>query len=133
MIIEDENLFRDNKDRTGIPTSIQFIAKEIFDVINEIKMDFRQTIGIDTAGVEKAERVNTLEIESNEQATQNVLQIMKSQRELAAEAINAFFSLDIKVTVVGEKEAEEKEEELEDEEEEGEEFGISNGRIKELT
>lgn len=127
LIIADDSLFKDNKDRTGIPTQIQFIAKEIFDVINEIKMDFRQTIGIDTAGVEKAERVNTLEIESNEQATKNVLQIMLSQRKQAVEAINEFFEENISVDVIGG--SKEENTEVENEEEEEETFGISNGRI----
>lgn len=104
FIITDKELFTDNKDKAGEPTNIPFIAKDIFDVKNEIMMDFRQTVGIDTAGVEKAERVNTLEIESNEQHTQTVLQIMKEQREMAVENINAFFNLDVKVSVRGEQE-----------------------------
>ena len=104
FIVVDKMLMQDNMDKTGKPTDIPFIAKELYDVMNEIMMDFHKTIGMKTAGVEKAERVNTLEVRSNEQYTMTVLQIMKEQREMAVEAINAFFGLDVKVSVLGEEE-----------------------------
>ena len=100
FIIVDKDLFIDNKDKTGEPTNIPFIVKDLFDVKNEIMMDFHQTVGIDTAGVEKAERTNTLEIQSNTQYTKTVLQIMLEQREKAVEAINKFFGLNISVSVL---------------------------------
>lgn len=100
FIIADKSLFTDNADRTGLPTGIPFIGKELHDIINEIKMQFRQTVGFDTAGVEKAERVNTLEIESNTQHTKTVLQIMLEQRQKACEAINAFFGESISVDII---------------------------------
>lgn len=99
FIIADKSLFTDNADRTGLPTGIPFIGKELHDIINEIKMQFRQTVGFDTAGVEKAERVNTLEIESNTQHTKTVLQIMLEQRQKACDAINAFFGESISVDI----------------------------------
>jgi hypothetical protein len=58
-------------------------------------------VGFNTAGVDKAERVNTLEIKSNDQHTQSVLQIMLQQREMACEAINAFFGTSISVELFG--------------------------------
>lgn len=100
FIIADKSLFTDNADRTGVPTGIQFIGKELHDILNEIKMQFRQSVGFDTAGVEKAERVNTLEIESNTQHTKSVLQIMLEQRQKACEAINAFFGTTITVDIL---------------------------------
>jgi len=102
FIVVDKELFIDNKDKAGEPTNIPFIVKDLFDVKNEIMMDFHKTVGIDTAGVEKAERTNTLEIQSNVQYTKTVLQIMKEQREKAAEAINAFFGLNVQVRVLAE-------------------------------
>src|SRR5699024_363903 len=87
---------------TGLPTDISYIGKELMDTHNEIMMKFRQTVGIDTAGVDKAERTNTLEIMSNEQHTLTVLEIMKEQREIACDNINAFFGTSISVTTVGE-------------------------------
>lgn len=101
FIISDKSLYADNKDRTGIPSGIKFIGKELMDVQNEIMMKFRQTVGIDTAGVDKAERVNTMEIQSNDQHTKTTLQIMLEQRQIAADNINAFFGQNVSVKVVG--------------------------------
>jgi hypothetical protein len=100
FIITDKSLYTDNKDRTGLPTDIKFIAKELMDVYNEIMMKFRETVGFTTAGVEKAERVNTLEINSNQQHTQTVAQIMLQQREIACETINKFFNTNISVELL---------------------------------
>lgn len=102
-IIVDKNLFVDNRDRTGVPTNIKYLGKEIMDTQNEIMMKFREMVGIETTGVEKAERVNTLEVRSNYQHTQTVLEIMKSQREIACDNINAFFGTAISVHVIGEE------------------------------
>lgn len=100
FIITDKSLFTDNKDRAGLPTGIQFIGKELMDVQNEIMMKFRETVGFNTAGVDKAERVNTLEVKSNDQHTQSVLQIMLQQRQIACDAINAFFGTSLSVQLV---------------------------------
>ena len=78
-------------------------------------MKFKQTVGFDTAGVEKAERVLQAEIDSNTQHTKSVLQIMLEQREKACEAINAFFGTNMTVALVGQKELEEQAEEAEEE------------------
>jgi hypothetical protein len=103
FIISDKNLYTDNKDRTGVPTNITFIGKELMDVQNEIMMKFRQTVGFNTAGVDKAERVNTLEIQSNNQHTQSVVQVMLEQRQIACEAINAFFGASLSVDLIEEE------------------------------
>lgn len=97
FILVDKKLFVDNKDRAGVPTSIPYIGKELMDSLNEIMMKFRETVGFNTAGVEKAERVNTLEIQSNNEHTYSVLQIMLNQRKIACEAANEFFGLDMSV------------------------------------
>lgn len=123
FVIADKDMFKDNTERTGVPSGIDFIAKDLYDVKNEIKMDFRQTVGFDTAGVEKAERVNTLEIKSNDQHTATVLDVMLRQREIAVESINAFFGTDITVSLTGQDEIDEQEELFEGE---GEEFGTSD-------
>jgi hypothetical protein len=104
FIITDKSLFTDNKDRAGLPTDIQFIGKDLLDVHNEIMMKFRQTVGFDTAGVDKAERTNTLEIQSNDQHTKTVLQIMLQQRQIAVESINAFFGTEIEVDIFAKEE-----------------------------
>ena len=98
-IILDKKMTESNRDRSGVPTGVPFQVKDLMDVMNEINMQFRQTVGFDTAGVDKAERVNTLEVESNGQHTSTVLDIMLQQRELAVENINAFFGTDITVSI----------------------------------
>jgi hypothetical protein len=103
FIITDKSLFTDNKDRAGLPTGIPFIGKDLIDVQNEIMMKFRETVGFDTAGVDKAERVNTLEVQSNDQHTKSVLRIMLQQREIACESINAFFGTNISVELYAEE------------------------------
>lgn len=127
FIITDKSLFTDNKDRAGLPTDIKFIGKELMDVQNEIMMKFRETVGFTTAGVDKAERVNTLEIKSNDQHTQTVVQIMLQQRELACESINAFFGTSISVGINSSY--------VPDYEDEGEdnENGSSDGGIEETS
>ena len=127
--IVDKELFVDNKDRTGVPTDITFIGKDLLDVQNEIMMRFKQTVGFDTSGVEKAERVLQAEIDSNTQHTKSVLQIMLEQREKACEAINAFFGTNITVTLVGQQEMEEAQEDFE----EVDEIGTSNSGAEEIT
>jgi hypothetical protein len=98
--IVDNSLFTDNKDRAGLPSGIPFIGKELIDVQNEIMMKFRESVGFNTAGVDKAERVNTLEIKSNDQHTKSVLQIMLEQRQIACEAINDFFGQSVTVNIL---------------------------------
>jgi hypothetical protein len=104
FIITDKEMFLDNTDRTGVPTGINFIGKELMDIKNEIYMQFHKTVGIKTAGVDKAERVNVAEVKSNSQHTQTVLEIMLSERRKAAENINAFFDTNIIVTPIGREE-----------------------------
>lgn len=100
FVIVDKYLLADNKDRAGVP-GVPYIGKELMDTLNEIMMKFRQTVGIETAGVDKAERVGKFEVDSNEQHTKTALRIMLEQRQLACESINAFFNLNISVSVVG--------------------------------
>ena len=122
FIITDKSLFTDNKERAGLPSGIKYIGKELLDTQNEIMMKFRERVGFNTAGVDKAERVNTLEIQSNDQHTKSVLEIMLYQRRQAAEAINAFFGTNITVDILADDSTA-----LIDEDEEGEEDGTSDG------
>lgn len=104
----------------GTTIDVDYIADKLLDTQNEIMMKFRQTIGIDTAGVDKLERTNTMEIESNTQHTKTVLEIMKQQRDIACESINAFYGLDMSISVVGLNR-------------EGDDFGTGDGGIEEST
>lgn len=125
FIISDKDMFTENENRQGVPTDIDFIGKDLLDVQNEIMMKFKQTVGFDTAGVDKAERTNTLEIASNEMHTKTVLQIMLEQRKIACEAINEFFGENIDVDITGREELEERHEE--EVQAGGEEDGTDNG------
>lgn len=127
FIITDKSLFVDNKDRAGIPSGIKYIGKELMDTQNEIMMKFRETVGFNTAGVDKAERVNTMEISSNDQHTKSVLRIMLDQRQKAAEEINAFFGTSITVDMVDPPQR------ITNKDEEEEENGPGDGGAAELT
>ena len=104
FIITDKSLFAENADRAGVPTGIPFIGNELMDMHNEIMMKFKQTVGFNTAGVDKTERVNLLEVKSNDQHTKSVLQVMLEQRQMACEAINQFFGANVSVRLIGEEE-----------------------------
>ena len=133
FVIVDKYLLADNKDRAGVP-GVPYIGRELLDTINELMMKFRQAVGIETTGVDKAERVGKFEVESNIQHTKTVLQIMKEQREIACENINAFFGLNVSVSVVGVTQGQYKREEWEEIEDmgEGEENGTGDGGAEEL-
>lgn len=131
FVIVDKYLLADNKDRAGVP-GVPYIGRELLDTLNEIMMKFRQAVGIETAGVDKAERVGKFEVDSNRQHTKTVLQIMLEQRQIACESINAFFNLDVSVSVVGVNEnqvyyKEEEWEEIEEMEEGGEDGAGDSG------
>lgn len=128
FVIVDKYLLADNKDRAGVP-GVPYIGKELLDTFNEIMMKFRQSVGIETAGVDKAERVGKFEVDSNRQHTQTVLQIMLEQRQIACENINAFFGLDISVSVVGTSQEEIEYQEDQEYMEEGEDNGTGDNGI----
>ena len=127
FVIVDKYLLADNKDRAGVP-GVPYIGRELLDTLNEIMMKFRQAVGIQTAGVDKAERVGKFEVDSNVQHTKTVLQIMLEQREIACENINAFFGLNVSVSVVGKEDLDK----LEEEWEEGEDNGTGDNGIGEI-
>ena len=128
FVVTDKMLFAQNADRTGLPTDIKFIGKELLDILNEIMMKFRERVGFDTAGVDKAERLVTAEVKSNNQHTRTCLEIMLRQREIAAANLNAFYGLTVTVKATGEEEqAEDMTQTLD---EGGGENGANNGGIK---
>lgn len=127
FIIVDKQLLAKNQDRLGVPSGIDYKGKELMDTRNELMMKFRETVGIDTAGVDKAERLITSEVESNMQHTKTVLQIMLEQRQIACENINAFFGTNISVDVVG------KEHLGSGDQKEGEDVGTGDSGAKEFT
>lgn len=102
-VILDKKLMQFNQNgeaSLGTTIDVDLKAKDLLDVRNELMMKFRETVGIDTAGVDKAERVGSFEVEANEQHTKTVLQIMLEQRQIACENINHFFDLDVRVGII---------------------------------
>ena len=127
FIVTDKMMFAQNADRTGLPTDIKYIGKELLDTLNEIMMKFRERVGFDTAGVDKAERLVTAEVKSNNQHTRTCLEIMLRQREIAANTINAFYGLSVTVKPTGaDEQAEDMTQTLDDEE--GNENGTNDNR-----
>lgn len=104
FIISDKMLFAANKDRAGVPTGIQYLGKELMDTMNEIMMKFRERVGFETAGVDKAERLLTAEVNSNNQHTATCLEIMLRERQSACDNINAFYGYNVTVKVTGQDE-----------------------------
>lgn len=80
---------------------VPFLLDKLYDTKNEIYSEFRHTVGIDTPGIDKKERVLVDEVKSNEQSIETCLQIMLSQRQIACKQINKHFGLNVSVKVRG--------------------------------
>lgn len=95
----------------------EFRLDKLLDVYNELKGKFYETVGINTPGADKKERLITDEVNANNQSTQTALQVMLSMREKAAMEIGKLYpDLTITVKLKGEEDPEEVEEEEEVEE-----------------
>ncbi len=100
-IIVDKALLAKDGNVQAEPVEVPFLLDKLYDVKNEIYNEFRMTIGIDTTGVDKKERLIVDEVLSNEQITETCLEIMLSQRKIACEEIKQVFGLDVDVKVRG--------------------------------
>lgn len=103
---------------TGIP--VEFIAiqsrlADLFDAMNEVYSAFKETVGINSPGADKKERLLKDEVNSNNQSIQTCAEIMLSSRKIACEEIKKVFGLDITVDIRGKKEMEEQAEEAKEE------------------
>lgn len=86
----------------GVP--VQYIdikskLAELYDAMNEVYNSFKETVGIDSPGADKKERLITDEVNSNKQSIQTCLQIMLTTRQVACEEINDVFDANISVDV----------------------------------
>lgn len=79
---------------------VPFLLDKLFDVQNEIYSAFKATVGINTSGADKKERLVVDEAKSNDQAIQTCLQIMLSQRQKACMEINKLYGLNVSVNVL---------------------------------
>ncbi len=100
-IIVDNALIAKEGGVQADPIEVPFLLDKLYDVKNEIYDEFRMTIGIDSVGVDKKERLLVDEVLSNEQITETCLEIMLGQRKIACEEIKAVFNIDVSVEVRG--------------------------------
>lgn len=100
-VIVNELLVAEENAKPGL-VETPFLLDKLLDTLNELRYKFHEAVGINTPGVDKKERLLTGEIESTEQATQTVLDVMLSQRRKAcAEIANLFPDLAPTVKVRG--------------------------------
>lgn len=107
--------------KNGIGVDIGLADIELkFDMLHKAKeqvlSDFRQDIGISTAGTNKESGVLESEITANSQSIETCLSVMKSQRELFCKTVREVYGLDISFEIVGK----------------GEDNGASNNRAEEV-
>lgn len=74
-----------------------YIADLLQDAKREIRYEFLSEIGINNANVDKKERVNTLEVEANDDELRNAIDDWKNNLENQFKEINKLFNLNIKV------------------------------------
>lgn len=73
------------------------VTQELADARRSIMADFFQETGVKTISVDKKERVNLLEMSSNDTQTKIACDIMLAPRKLWAEQMNAIFNTNISV------------------------------------
>ncbi|NCC80160.1 MAG: hypothetical protein EOM07_11235 [Clostridia bacterium] len=104
-IIVDKEMLAVN----GVPVEfieVQNKLADIYDAMNEIYNSFKETVGINSPGADKKERLLLDEVNANNQSIQTCLHIMQTCREVACEEINEVFGLNISVQARGADEAE---------------------------
>jgi hypothetical protein len=121
-VIVDHLLLAGEKPAQAGLTNIEYRLDKLMDSLHEVYNEFKQAVGINTSGAEKAERLLVDEVQSNNQSTETCLQIMLSQREKACLEIQHQFGLTVTVKVRGQAEeskGNEEEEEIEDGKDDG--------------
>lgn len=109
-VVVNELLVTEENAKPGL-AEVPFLLDKLLDALNELRFKFHEAVGITTPGVDKKERLLTGEIESTEQVTQTVLDVMLSQRRRACKEItNLFPELNPTVRVRGEEQVREEEE-----------------------
>lgn len=117
-IVVDKTLLAKENGLQTEAVEVPFLLDKLYDSKNEIYNEFKMTIGLNTSGADKKERLLVDEVNSNKESTETCLEIMLSQRKIACEEINRVFGLNV---TVGEGFTEE-------EEGEGEEVGDNGAK-----
>ena len=75
-----------------------YIADNLQDIKRQVMYEFLTEIGINNANVDKKERVNTLEVQANDDELRNSIEDWKENLETQFNKVNKMFGLNIKVS-----------------------------------
>lgn len=99
VVVDDQLKAIGTQSVVGTLIEMPFLLDKLHDSMNEVYSAFKSTVGIDTAGADKKERLIVDEVNSNNQSTQTCLDVMLSQRKKACELINRVYGLNVFVDV----------------------------------
>ena len=109
-IMVDRTLLNGGNEVVGNVTEVPFLLDKLMDAKNETYNEFKATIGLNSPGADKKERLVVAEATSNQESKETCLNIMLSQRKIACEEINRVFGLNVSVDFVGAEEINNEEE-----------------------
>lgn len=110
----------------AIKTDVPFIALELRNLYRDYEAEILTYLGINNSPRDKKERVQSAEVDSNNEHIVSHLDKMLTARQEAVEKINKLFGLSMSVKVNPELEAEELELEMEEEQVEEKEEEVGN-------
>ena len=109
-IMVDRTLLNGGNEVIGNVTEVPFLLDKLMDAKNETYNEFKATIGLNSPGADKKERLVVAEATSNQESKETCLNIMLSQRKIACEEINRVFGLNVTVDFAGAEEINKEEE-----------------------
>lgn len=80
-----------------LKTDAKFLCNDLMDYKKSVENELLTLLGLDNLAVDKKERVNLSEANSNNEITQSFATLMIESRQLACDRINAKWGLDISV------------------------------------
>ena len=106
LIMMDKTLLAGDNEIIGNVTEVPFLLDKLMDAKNEVYNEFKASIGLNAPGADKKERLVVAEATSNDESKETCLNIMLSQRKIAAEEINSVFRLNVSVDLAYSEEME---------------------------
>lgn len=80
-----------------LKTDAQFMGNDLMDYKKSVENELLTFLGFDNLAVDKKERVNLSEANSNNQITESFADLQLKSRELACERINEMYGLNVSV------------------------------------
>jgi len=80
-----------------LQTNVKFMGNDLMDYKKSVENELLTFLGFDNLAVDKKERVNLSEANSNNQMTQSFAELQLESRKLACERINEMFGLNVSV------------------------------------